>query len=157
MGKRGRGRPPKVSSIVNQDPEFFEIFLPNRISHQLRIPSDFIKHFDQKIPEAVILKDLSGRIWHVDIKRNENGVFLKKGWIKFVNENRLELGQVLVFRYNSISTSFTVRIFGRNAIKNEDQDSKNPFNFVKKEQESDADSTPIRKSKRKRTKPKKFA
>lgn len=158
MEKRGRGRPPKPSSIFNQDPEFFEIFLPNRISHQLRIPPDFIKHFDQKIPEAVVLNDLSGRVWHVDIKQDENGVFLKNGWIRFVNETRLELGQVMVFRYNRNSTSFTVRIFGRNAIKNEDQDSKKRLNSVKKEeQESDADSIPIRKSKRNRKKPQKFA
>ncbi|KVI02638.1 putative B3 domain-containing protein At5g66980 [Cynara cardunculus var. scolymus] len=157
MGKRGRGRPSKVSSIFNQDPEFFEIFLPNRISHQLRIPPDFIKHFDKKIPGAVILKDLAGRIWHVDIKQTETGVFLKNGWMRFVNEKRLELGQVMVFRYDTSSTSFTVRIFGRNAIKDEDQDSKKPFNSVKKEQESVADPIPIRKSKRNRRKPQKYA
>ncbi|KAJ9564098.1 hypothetical protein OSB04_000064 [Centaurea solstitialis] len=123
-----------------------------------RIPPDFIKHFDQEIPETVTLKDLSGRIWHVDIKQHENGVFLKKGWTKFVNEIKPRLGEVMVFRFDRSSTSFTVRIFGTNAIKKQDQDSKKPLNPVKEEdQESDADSIPIRKSTRPRNKPQKFA
>ncbi|KAI3503150.1 hypothetical protein L1887_31586 [Cichorium endivia] len=143
MGKRERDRPPKVS-IFNQDPEFFEIFLPNRISHQLRIPPDFIKHFDQKIPETILLKDLSGKVWHVEVKLEKTGVFLKNGWTRFVNEKSLDLGQFMVFRYSKRSSSFTVRIFGKDACMDEDQDSGKPLtNGVKAEQESDLESTPI--------------
>ncbi|KAI3503148.1 hypothetical protein L1887_31584 [Cichorium endivia] len=143
MGKRERDRPPKVS-IFNQDPEFFEIFLPNRISHQLRIPPDFIKHFDQKIPETILLKDLSGKVWHVEVKLEKTGVFLKNGWNRFVNEKSLDLGQFMVFRYSKRSSSFTVRIFGKDACMDEDQDSGKPLtNGVKDEQESHLESTPI--------------
>lgn len=111
----------------------------------------------RKYQKQLYLTISQGRVWHVNIKQDKNGVFMKNGWIRFVNEKRLELGQVMVFRYNRRSTSFTVGIFGRNAIKNEDGDSKKPFNSVKKkEQESDADSSLIHKSKRNRRKPQKF-
>ncbi|CAI9276850.1 unnamed protein product [Lactuca saligna] len=149
MGKRGRDPPPN-DSIFNQDPEFFEIFLPNRISRQLRIPPDFIKHFDQKIPEKIVLKDVLGRVWHVDVNREKTGVFLKNGWNRFVKEKSLELGQFMVFRYNRRSSSFTVRLFGKNACMDEDQESRKPLiNSVKDEQESDLESTPMPKTKRK--------
>ncbi|CAI9281945.1 unnamed protein product [Lactuca saligna] len=149
MGKRGRDRSPNVT-IFNQDPEFFEIFLPNRISHQLRIPPDFIKHLDQKIPEKIVLKDVSGRVWHVDVNREKTGVFLKNGWNRFVKEKSLQLGQFMVFRYKRRSSSFTVRLFGKNACMDEDQDSRKPLiNSVKDEQESDLESTPMPKTKTK--------
>nr|XP_043638677.1 putative B3 domain-containing protein At5g66980 [Erigeron canadensis] len=147
--KRERDSPEKIPIIINKDPEFFEVFLPDRISHQLRVPPDFVKNFDGKIPEAVIVKDLSGRVWHVDIKQEKNGVFFKNGWNKIVNEKGLEFGQFLVFRYTRVSKSFTVRIFGKDACKVEEQDYTKPFIRVKDEFESDpVDLKPVPKVRR---------
>nr|GEU68275.1 putative B3 domain-containing protein At5g66980 [Tanacetum cinerariifolium] len=118
-----------------------------------QIPPGFLKHFEQKIPKTVILKDLTGRVWHVDIKQEKNGVFMENGWNRFVNDKSLELGQFMVFRYSKLLTSFTVRIFGRDACKSEDQACEKPLIRVKEEEESDQDSTPIHQPKRKRWKP----
>ncbi|PWA81013.1 AT hook, DNA-binding motif-containing protein [Artemisia annua] len=146
-----RDRPPEVP-LINQDPEFFDVFLPDRTSHQM-IPPEFLKHFEHKIPKTVILKDLSGRVWHVDIKQGKNGVFMENGWNRFVNDKSLELGQFMVFRYSKQSTTFTVRIFGRDACKSEDQASEKPLIRVKEEEESDQESTLVHQPKRKRGKP----
>ncbi|KAM7510272.1 hypothetical protein LguiB_009147 [Lonicera macranthoides] len=117
MEKRGPGRP-RVS-LFDQIPEFFQVYLPNQNSQQLRIPPDFIKHFNGRTPKEVILKNLGGKIWHVDVEKDKGGLFLKKGWPDFVKDSSLELGEFLVFRYNGIS-AFSVRIFGRDGCKEED-------------------------------------
>nr|KAJ0210165.1 hypothetical protein LSAT_V11C400207140 [Lactuca sativa] len=151
MGKRGRDRSPNVT-IFNQDPEFSNAFLFRNFYNydHHRIPPDFIKHLDQKIPEKIVLKDVSGRVWHVDVNREKTSVFLKNGWNRFVKEKSLELGQFMVFRYKRRSSSFTVRLFGKNACMDEDQDSRKPLiNSVKDEQESDMESTPMLKTKTK--------
>lgn len=86
----------------------------------------------------------------MDVNREKTGVFLKNGWNRFVKEKSLELGQFMVFRYNRRSSSFTVRLFGKNACMNEDQESRKPLiNSVKDEQESDMESTPMLKTKTK--------
>ncbi|XP_071692114.1 putative B3 domain-containing protein At5g66980 [Rutidosis leptorrhynchoides] len=149
MIKRIRDLDPENVPTLNQDPEFFEIFIPDRCSHKLRVPPDFIKYFDERIPEAVLIKDLKNRVWHVDLKKEKNGVFFKNGWYRFVIEKNLELGQFMVFRYCKESGSFTVRIFGRDACKvEEDQEFTKPFIRVKDEPLSDTESAPIRNFKR---------
>lgn len=45
--------------------EFFKVYLPDQNSQRLRVPPDFVKHFNETIPNNAILKDLGGKIWHV--------------------------------------------------------------------------------------------
>ncbi|KAL6954264.1 hypothetical protein U1Q18_039385 [Sarracenia purpurea var. burkii] len=93
--------------------EFFKIYLPDQSSQRLRVPPAFVKRCNETIPSLTILKDLSGKSWHVEMEEAENGIFFKNGWEIFVNDHSLEFGNFLVFRYNG-NSSFDVKIFGNN-------------------------------------------
>lgn len=82
------------------------------------IPPDFIKHFNGNIPTKVVLKDLGGNFWCVDMQEDENSVYFANGWQDFVREHSLQKGEFLVLRYNG-NSSFTVRIFSKDACMKE--------------------------------------
>ncbi|PIN17198.1 hypothetical protein CDL12_10143 [Handroanthus impetiginosus] len=141
MMKRGRGRPRKLSHSSSppcESAEFFKVFLPHLCSHQLLIPPDFIKDFGRTINEKVILKDIGGKQWQVDVHRTPNGVFLKNGWQSFVDYYCLKVGDFLVFRYDR-SYTFIVKIFGRNGCKKGPFAAKNIATHVKAEEKADED------------------
>ncbi|XP_052195326.1 putative B3 domain-containing protein At5g66980 isoform X2 [Diospyros lotus] len=99
--------------------EFFKVYLPFQSSRMLRVPPAFVKHFNGSIPNNAILKDLSGRLWHVEVEEAENGVFLKNGWQRFASDHFLEHGNFLVFRYDGNSL-FDVKIYGNNGCMKEE-------------------------------------
>ncbi|XP_059658650.1 putative B3 domain-containing protein At5g66980 [Cornus florida] len=125
----------------NNHPEFFKVYFPEKSSQQLCVPPAFIKHFNGTIPTKAILKDLSGKCWHVEMEDVENGVFIKNGWQCFVNHYSVELGDFLVFRYNGNSL-FNVRIYGRNGCGKEDSLAiEKTLTCVKIEEETEAERT----------------
>ncbi|XP_057481294.1 putative B3 domain-containing protein At5g66980 [Actinidia eriantha] len=99
--------------------EFFKVYLPDQSSQRLRVPPDFVKNFNGIIPNKIILRDLGGKIWHVETEEEENGVFFKKGWQRFASDHSLELGNFIVFRCNR-NSSFDVKIFGNNGCMKEE-------------------------------------
>ncbi|KAI3445200.1 hypothetical protein Pfo_001865 [Paulownia fortunei] len=134
MAKRGRGRP--KNTVSGDSAEFFKVFLPHLSSQQLRIPPDFIKDFKRTIKERVILKDISGKMWYVDVEETPKGVFLKNGWQSFVSYHCLKVGDFLVFRYDR-SYSFVVKIFGTNGCKKETFAATNIATHVKIEEKTE--------------------
>ncbi|KAF7818573.1 putative B3 domain-containing protein [Senna tora] len=94
-----------------EKPSFCKV-LVNEFSTQLRIPPEFIKKFGQHVPNRVALKVSLDKSWEVEVERVEKyNVFLKKGWEIFAEDNNLEYGDFLVFKYSKISI-FKVTIFG---------------------------------------------
>lgn len=93
--------------------EFFKVYLPDQSSQRMRVPPAFVKLLHGATPNKVILKDVSGKFWHVEMEEAENGVFFKDGWQRFASDQSLELGNFLVFTYHEDS-SFDVKIFTNN-------------------------------------------
>lgn len=100
-----------------------------------RIPPDFIKHFKGNIPRKVGLIDMKGNTWYANMEESKEGVFISNGWEIFVRDKFIQIGSFLVFKYDYKSTSFTIRIFGRNECKREED-----FVRVKVEADSEQES-----------------
>lgn len=77
-----------------------------------------MKYFNGSIPSEAILKDRSGKAWHVTLEKLNDHVFFKNGWQEFVDSHCLKHGDFLVFQYDG-SHMFDVKIFSKNGCKKE--------------------------------------
>ncbi|CAL5324728.1 hypothetical protein CsSME_00003831 [Camellia sinensis var. sinensis] len=149
MAKRHCGR--KASYFY----EFFKVYLPDQSSQSLRVPPAFVKQLNGPIPNNAILKDLGGKFWHVEIEEAENGIYFKNGWQRFVNDNSLEFGNFLVFRYKGHSL-FHVKIFRENGCMKEEaltfEKTAVSVEIEEESEEEDTCSEPIHNCKRKYSK-----
>ena len=69
-------------------------------------------------------------MWHVEVDVNEYGdMCLSRGWREFAGANGLELGQLLVFRYDSAAL-LTVTVF-------EDSECRRPYQDAYEEEDQD--------------------
>lgn len=87
--------------------------LPDSLSFQY-LGAKFTKeHFLKRNYHQVILCVSDGRTWPVKLgKRQKNMVRLQNGWITFVQDNHLEIGDVCVFALiNNIKGLMDVVIF----------------------------------------------
>ncbi|XP_021742545.1 B3 domain-containing protein REM20-like [Chenopodium quinoa] len=117
--KRKRGRPRKYP-VPQYPPEFFKIYLPEHNSKQLAIPPDFIRNFREKTPKKVILKNLKGEVWNVDLEKAGSKLLMKRGWEEFVTGNSVARGEFLIFTYKGNSV-FIVKIFSISGCLKEDE------------------------------------
>ncbi|XP_050944654.1 putative B3 domain-containing protein At5g66980 isoform X2 [Cucumis melo] len=92
--------------------------LPPVSSWIYSIPPAFVKYFNGRIPSEAIIRDQSGKSWHVTLEELKNIVFFKDGWQEFVDSHHLKRGYFLVFQYDG-SHVFDVKIFGKNGCKKE--------------------------------------
>ncbi|XP_059654792.1 B3 domain-containing protein At4g34400-like [Cornus florida] len=82
--------------------EFFKVFLPANSSQRLLIPLGFTANLKEMIPNKVLLRNCDGKFWPVEVKKIGNDhLFFEDGWVKFVEDNSIELGDFLVFHYNA--------------------------------------------------------
>nr|XP_011467596.1 PREDICTED: B3 domain-containing protein LOC_Os12g40080-like isoform X2 [Fragaria vesca subsp. vesca] len=107
----------KADAFKSDKPPSFRIALqPSYIERPvMSIPNEFAKRYLMNFPaDIAILKVLDGRTWHVKFKydhANSRGR-LMKGWLPFVRENNLKVGDVCVFTLvNSIELLFEVVFF----------------------------------------------
>nr|KYP73101.1 B3 domain-containing protein REM21 [Cajanus cajan] len=66
------------------------------------IPNVFVKwtRLKERIPEDVILRNGSGRVWCVKTRRIGDKLFLDEGWKAFREENCVGKADFMVFKYN---------------------------------------------------------
>ncbi|XP_059643884.1 B3 domain-containing protein REM20-like isoform X1 [Cornus florida] len=97
--------------------EFFKVFLPANSSQRLLIPLGFTAHLKEMIPSKALLRNCDGNCWPVEVKFFGNDhLFFEDGWVKFVEDNSLELGDFLVFQYNG-NCVFDFSLYGRNSCE----------------------------------------
>lgn len=66
------------------------------------MPKRFLMHFGPKLPDNMILVGRNGHDWPVRLARSSSTdsiVFIGGGWKRFVEEQSLQVGDILVFRY----------------------------------------------------------
>ncbi|KAL5778387.1 hypothetical protein ACOSP7_011313 [Xanthoceras sorbifolium] len=97
-------------------PQFLKLHSPEHTSHRLHVPDDFVTFCNRLLPKKAVLSNDMGKVWHVDVNHVDNGVFFLDGWRKFVKDNSLEGGDLLVFKYNG-DCGFSVKIFGSSACE----------------------------------------
>ncbi|PKU62585.1 B3 domain-containing protein Os12g0592300 isoform X1 [Dendrobium catenatum] len=88
----------------------FSKFMTGDFSKCMVIPKKFIENFNGELLETVELKAPSGDIWHVELKKTNDGVVLDCGWKYFVEAYGIQENDTLVFKYDGCS-SFLVLMF----------------------------------------------
>ncbi|XP_065873207.1 B3 domain-containing protein REM16-like isoform X2 [Euphorbia lathyris] len=87
-------------------------FLVFDFATEIKLPSLFVKMFEKLIPKLCILRSHTGKSCVVSIVRDNNGYFFfRQGWDKFLKENELKEGDVLVFNLVD-ATTFEVLAYG---------------------------------------------
>ncbi|KAF7825911.1 putative B3 domain-containing protein [Senna tora] len=86
---------------------------------QLPIPFPFSYRVRGVIPKKVTLKASSNSSWWVDIEEEDDkGLYFKRGWNTFLEDNGLEIGEFIMFKYDGNST-FKVKMFAKYACEKE--------------------------------------
>lgn len=66
--------------------------------HNLQnIPAAFVRKYIPKTSGLIELQDTDGNKWNVHCIRKKHTMFLSKGWLNFVTDNGLVVGDVCVF------------------------------------------------------------
>lgn len=74
---------------------------------------------EEALPEKVHFRDRFDNIWTVNVQRDgDDWYFLGNGWVKFVEDNELQSGDLLVFEYFRKGW-FRVRIYGKSCNEKE--------------------------------------
>lgn len=103
-------RSPSSQMAQTQTHHFIKWMLPG-FSRRLIIPPAFVKHLVGERCDRAILKSSTGKSWEVKVGGGEGSLWLEEGWLDFVSEHDISVGELLVFRYDGNMT-FHVTIFG---------------------------------------------
>ncbi|KAF6177084.1 hypothetical protein GIB67_015959, partial [Kingdonia uniflora] len=78
-----------------------------------KIPGAFVKHhFNGTLLEKTFLTGPTGKSWAVLMEKVGNGLFLSRGWQKFVSDHSIKVGEFLVFQYCG-NSNFKVKIYAK--------------------------------------------
>ncbi|KAI9111211.1 hypothetical protein K1719_017822 [Acacia pycnantha] len=95
---------------------FFRV-LVREYTAKLRIPPLFVSRFSSLTPKTVVLFCSSERSWMVDIEEEDNTqLYFKRGWNTFVEDNALEFGDFIVFKFDGNST-FKAKIYEKSYLR----------------------------------------
>ncbi|KAM3323325.1 putative B3 domain-containing protein [Capsicum chacoense] len=94
---------------------FYKILFDPEIE-ELRIPSDFVKYITEQATEIAFLVEPCGKYWNIELKSNEDGMFIHDGWKNFRMEQHFEGGELLLFNYDGKMT-FHVCVFDKNGLE----------------------------------------
>ncbi|XP_038681809.1 B3 domain-containing protein At5g60140-like [Tripterygium wilfordii] len=124
-GSQGHPKPHKkmiVRKVIRRSkkfPNFLSIYSQERNFEKMKIPTAFIASIGKVLPDKVILRSWLGRVWHVEVNKEENGVFFLNGWKELVKDNSVEHEDLLVFRYNG-DNIFDFSLFGKSKCEKEE-------------------------------------
>lgn len=83
-----------------------------------RIPAGFSHFMEGRTSGLVSLTGPSGNTWHAQLAKEGNDLFLHHGWLTFLEDHVIEVGDLLVFRYDG-HLRFTVLVFDHRACEKE--------------------------------------
>ncbi|XP_074309183.1 B3 domain-containing protein REM9-like [Silene latifolia] len=104
-------------SKEQQHSSFFQLFVHDKNSINLRIPPPFIKNF-RNIPYKISLKNMNGLVWPAKLSYIGGHLHITSGWKEFVKEHSLISGDFMVFHYVPDST-FLVMTFDSDGCNKE--------------------------------------
>ncbi|KAI3443897.1 hypothetical protein Pfo_000562 [Paulownia fortunei] len=80
------------------------------------IPSVFVLSIKGALPDKVVLRDRYNNLWQVKIAKVGDKLCLQDGWPKFVEDNSIKGGDLLVFEYFS-NGLFDTKMYGSSACE----------------------------------------
>ncbi|KAK9152185.1 hypothetical protein Syun_010494 [Stephania yunnanensis] len=105
---------------------FFAKVLPKGFQESLAIPQTYVRG-GTTVPTRISLKLASGRTWTVATSEQNHNLVFEHGWKKFVKDNLLEEGDILLFRYHTSPTCLQVVVFDKTGFE---KDKMQPENKV---------------------------
>ncbi|KAL5788452.1 hypothetical protein ACOSP7_005401 [Xanthoceras sorbifolium] len=117
MASSRRSEPISSNPLVETPFHFFKVILPATLEDKkLRIPEKFVRKFRDELSAVVTLTVPNGRIWHVQLTKDEKNIWLHDGWHDFVKYHSICAGHFLVFKYGK-NSNFHVLIFDKTACE----------------------------------------
>lgn len=105
---------------------------PDKLLLMQRLPSESVARLQRRIIDpGVILRDVHNNLWAVEIERDGDEFWFKKGWPQFHEANSLETTDFVVFSHER-DNLFDFRLFGGDACEKK---------AVVKEEEDEEEST----------------
>ncbi|KAK0600002.1 hypothetical protein LWI29_010627 [Acer saccharum] len=113
-----------LKNIFEDNDEFGISLAPWRLSirtvsipESIQISDKLLVYIVERLlPKNAVLSNLLGSLWHVIVDYIDGRVLFLNGWKKFVGDNSIECGDLLIFRYNG-QCGFSVKIFGQDACE----------------------------------------
>ncbi|KAL5858066.1 hypothetical protein ACOSQ3_005524 [Xanthoceras sorbifolium] len=96
---------------------FFKVIRPSTLQDKkLGIPKTFVKKFGDELSTVATLTVPNGRVWKVELMKDERKFWFRDGWHDFVEYHSITTGYFLVFRYGK-NSNFHVLIFNMSACE----------------------------------------
>ncbi|XP_022944492.1 B3 domain-containing transcription factor VRN1-like [Cucurbita moschata] len=106
------------SSPVRRAGLFYKLVVPSILQDKkLKIPNKFAKKFADDLSDLVTLVVPNGHRWVLELKRHGRSMWFEDGWHDFVKHHCIQVGQLLVFRFEGNSV-FNFYMFNLTAISN---------------------------------------
>nr|XP_010323712.1 B3 domain-containing transcription factor VRN1-like isoform X2 [Solanum lycopersicum] len=108
--------------FIPENPYFLQILEKYNVERNyiLNIPVEFVRKYMPKTSELIELQDTDGNKWKVRCIRRKLRVLLSKGWLNFVTDNSLLVGDVCVFEllknFQAVALILKVHMF-RNRVE----------------------------------------
>ncbi|KAI3443889.1 hypothetical protein Pfo_000554 [Paulownia fortunei] len=96
--------------------KYFFIKLEAFAIHPIEIPSAFALSIQEALPDKVVLRHGYNNLWKVKVAKVGDKLYLQDGWPKFVEDNSIKGGDLLVFEYLS-NGLFDTKIHGSSACE----------------------------------------
>ncbi|XVE66901.1 hypothetical protein DITRI_Ditri08aG0117200 [Diplodiscus trichospermus] len=101
----GPSLPEKKSCI------FYKLMVSSILQDKkLRIPYKFVKKFGDELSSIATLTVPNGRLWLVELRKDNKRVWFDSGWNVFVEYYSICIGSFLVFRYEG-NSHFNVHVY----------------------------------------------
>uniref|UniRef100_A0A7N0UU68 TF-B3 domain-containing protein n=2 Tax=Kalanchoe fedtschenkoi TaxID=63787 RepID=A0A7N0UU68_KALFE len=98
--------------------KFFRIITADITTRsKLKLPRKFVKRYGANVPRNVRLQVPTRAEWRVEVKKNSDGVWLGKGWVKFAESLGIRYGHFLVFDYDVVHDVFHVLALDMSAVE----------------------------------------
>ncbi|XP_062008096.1 B3 domain-containing transcription factor VRN1-like isoform X1 [Rosa rugosa] len=88
----------RADAFISENPHFKIVLQPSYVQQSyLRFPVNFLKRNLIKDAGNVTLRVSNGKTWSVQFKHEKSRARLKHGWLAFVKDNCLKVGDVCIF------------------------------------------------------------
>ncbi|KAL1107111.1 hypothetical protein V6Z11_D03G020100 [Gossypium hirsutum] len=77
-----------------------DTILNEKLSSFTGIPRKFVKNHGNGMSSPALLQVPSGEVWKVELTKSDGKICFENSWLEFANHYSLELGHLLVFRYD---------------------------------------------------------
>ncbi|KAJ4843264.1 hypothetical protein Tsubulata_009867 [Turnera subulata] len=126
----------EINSIVLENPYFLQV-LKDYHRQKMLLPRGFIKATGLQKKKSIVVKDMEGRLWPVDVcvrKKQSVQVYLSTGLNAFLEANKLIQGDTIVFHFMKAIGELHVQIHAKGDRHNGTDQT--PLGQVKSEPES---------------------